>query len=352
VLNPQEGTIEGWFYITDYFRTSTTDARRLFRCYTGTDGNPGGLALWGSGDTLVATMNSSRVAIPRTNLTTGWHYIGMRWTSERLSLLVDGQEVAYVISPQLSPYFADIASIGTSIDHTGQNFNSLIDDLRISNRARTDEEIAAAYASGQPLPVDEWTTLKQSFDDTLSGITTAGDSIITHSTWRYRGPHNIKAVGKSALVRGVQAQQTKSVSAVKTVAETAREIAQAANQSTQLIQDAITGYVLIRKNENTGSNEILIMDNPDPAQARKVWRWNMGGLGYSDNVVGADNPAREYTVAMTMDGAINANFIKTGKLSASVVQIGPETTYEAEEVYTWQKYAGMTWQEIIDSLEG
>ena len=34
-------------------------------------------------------------------------------------------------------------------------------------------------------------------------------ALVTHSTWRYRGLHNIKAVGKSALVRGVQAQQTK-----------------------------------------------------------------------------------------------------------------------------------------------
>jgi len=177
-------------------------------------------------------------------------------------------------------------------------------------------------------------------------------ALVTHSTWRYRGPHNIKAVGKSALVRGVQAQQTKSVSAVKAVAETAREIARAANQSTQLIQDAITGYVLIRKNETTGSNEILIMDNPDPAQARKVWRWNMGGLGYSDNVVGVDNPDRVYNVAMTMDGAINADFIRTGKLASSVVTIGPETTYEVVEEYTLDRYAEMTLQEIIDTYGG
>jgi len=173
--------------------------------------------------------------------------------------------------------------------------------------------------------VDEYTTLKMNFDGSLSTITTVGDSIVTHSTWRYRGPHNIKAVGKSALVRGVQAQQTKSVSALKTVAETAREIAQAANQSTQLIQDAITGYVLIRKNETTGSNEILIMDNPDPAQARKVWRWNMGGLGYSDNVVGVDNPDRQYTIAITMDGAINADFIKAGTLQGNIIAAGSIT---------------------------
>ena len=114
----------------------------------------------------------------------------------------------------------------------------------------------------------------------------------------------------------------------------------------------LTGYVLIRKNETTGSNEILIMDNPDPAQARKIWRWNMGGLGYSDNVIGVDNPARQYEVAMTMDGAINADFIRTGKLASSVVTIGPETTYEVTEEYTLDRYAEMTLQEIIDTYGG
>lgn len=181
----------------------------------------------------------------------------------------------------------------------------------------------------------------------------AGDDIITivtHTSWRYRGPHNIRAAGKSALTRGVQAQHSKSASAIRAIARAARNIAQAANQSTQLINDAIGGHVLIRR-EPGGTNEILIMDHEDPEQAVKIWRWNMGGLGYSDNVVGADNPAREYTVAMTMDGAIVADFVKTGKLSSSVVTIGPETSYEVEEYYTWARYEGMTWEEVIENLK-
>jgi len=151
-------------------------------------------------------------------------------------------------------------------------------------------------------------------------------SIITHSTWRYRGPHNLKAAGKHGLVRGVQNQQMKAVSSIVAIARAAQDLALAANQSTQLIKDAIGGHVLIRQNPDE-TNEILIMDNPDPDQAVKIWRWNMGGLGYSDNCVGADNPDREYEIAMTMDGAINANFIKTGQLDAGVVRIGPETTF-------------------------
>ena len=176
-------------------------------------------------------------------------------------------------------------------------------------------------------------------------------ALVTCSTWRYRGPHNIKAVGKSGLIRGVQAQQSKTVSSIQAIARAAQDIAQAANQSTQLINNAIGGHVLIRR-EPGGTNEILIMDNEDPEQATKIWRWNMGGLGYSDNVTGADNPAREYDVAMTMDGAINADFVKTGKLAANVVTIGPETTYEVEEECTLERYAEMTLQEIIDTYGG
>ncbi len=165
---------------------------------------------------------------------------------------------------------------------------------------------------------------------TLSDTSVLGSgdvaSIITHSTWRYRGPHNLKAAGKHGLVRGVQNQQMKAVSSIVAIARAAQDLALAANQSTQLIKDAIVGHVLIRQAPDE-TNEILIMDHPDPAQATKIWRWNMGGLGYSDNCVGADNPAREYDIAMTMDGAINANFIKTGSLDAGVVTIGPQTTF-------------------------
>ena len=154
------------------------------------------------------------------------------------------------------------------------------------------------------------------------------ECIVTHSNWRYRGPHEIRSVGKSALVRGVnESQQQKAVSSIRAIAGIAHDLARAAKQSTQLINDAIGGHVLIRQASDE-TNEILIMDHPDPEQATKIWRWNMGGLGYSDNVAGADNPLRQYDIAMTMDGAINANFIKSGKIAAQYISVGPETVFE------------------------
>lgn len=94
-------------------------------------------------------------------------------------------------------------------------------------------------------------------------------------------------------------------------------IAQAATDATKLITGGKGGYVVIHS--STGSqkpDEILIMDTPDIATARKVWRWNQGGLGYSKK--GYNGP---YELAVTQDGAIVADFITTGTLNASQVKV-------------------------------
>lgn len=80
-------------------------------------------------------------------------------------------------------------------------------------------------------------------------------------------------------------------------------LASARATATALIEAGINGYVVVN------GNEILIMDTPNKETATKVWRWNSGGFGYSNN--GYSGP---YSVAMTMDGAIVADFITAGVL--------------------------------------
>lgn len=77
------------------------------------------------------------------------------------------------------------------------------------------------------------------------------------------------------------------------------------------------GYVVMHKDENDVPYEILIMDKPDIETAAKVWRWNMGGLGYSKN--GYNGP---YELAMTIDGSIVANFITAGTMLADRIKGG------------------------------
>lgn len=73
------------------------------------------------------------------------------------------------------------------------------------------------------------------------------------------------------------------------------------------------GHVVFRPEK--GPSEILIMDTRDVASAKKVWRWNLNGLGYSDN--GVNGP---FGIAMTSKGEIVANFIKVGIIQADVFE--------------------------------
>lgn len=85
----------------------------------------------------------------------------------------------------------------------------------------------------------------------------------------------------------------------------------AQDNATALLTAATTGHVVTRK------DEILIMDTDDTATAQHVWRWNVNGWGYSKN--GINGP---YNLAATMDGAIVADCITTGTMSAERIRAG------------------------------
>ncbi|MGX7223557.1 phage tail tip lysozyme [Enterococcus raffinosus] len=72
------------------------------------------------------------------------------------------------------------------------------------------------------------------------------------------------------------------------------------------------GHVVFRPEK--APEEILIMDTAKVATAKRVWRWNLNGLGYSSN--GVNGP---FDVAMTSKGEIVANFIKVGIIKTSVL---------------------------------
>lgn len=93
---------------------------------------------------------------------------------------------------------------------------------------------------------------------------------------------------------------------------------QAIENATQLISGGLGGYVIMHS--STGGShpdEILIMDTDDITTAKKVWRWNKGGLGYSST--GYNGP---FALAMTQDGQIVADFVKTGTMSANRINGG------------------------------
>lgn len=93
---------------------------------------------------------------------------------------------------------------------------------------------------------------------------------------------------------------------------------EAIDRATELITGNLGGYVVIHDANGDGEpDEILIMDTDDITTATKVWRWNSSGLGYSST-----GYAGTYGLAMTADGEIVADFIKTGTLNANLIKAG------------------------------
>ncbi|QRG86368.1 phage tail spike protein [Bulleidia sp. zg-1006] len=96
----------------------------------------------------------------------------------------------------------------------------------------------------------------------------------------------------------------------------------AVNNATSNITN-LSGYVTKITDADGNWTELVISDHPDYKQAKNIWRWTQGGLGFSSN-----GYAGPYETAITADGQINANAITTGTLDASLIRIGNKTFTE------------------------
>lgn len=122
---------------------------------------------------------------------------------------------------------------------------------------------------------------------------------------------------KSSFADTVNKQQA-AIEEIKTSvkkgqAEATEQLKKAIANATSLITGHSGGYVVLNPAEKP--QEILILDAPTLEEAVNVWRWNSGGLGYSS--AGYNG---EYALAMTMDGAIVADFINAGILNGALLQ--------------------------------
>jgi len=95
------------------------------------------------------------------------------------------------------------------------------------------------------------------------------------------------------------------------------------SRATQLITGNKGGHLLIWNSDTRlpeYPNELLIMDKETVASSTKIWRFNKNGWGYSSN--GYNGP---FNLAATMEGEINADFIKAGKITGIEINNGNGT---------------------------
>lgn len=88
----------------------------------------------------------------------------------------------------------------------------------------------------------------------------------------------------------------------------------AIENATAQITGAKGGNMRSIYDSNGNWTELVVMNTASIDTASKLWRFNLGGFGFSP--YGYNGP---YTTAITMDGAIVADFITTGTLSANVI---------------------------------
>ena len=123
---------------------------------------------------------------------------------------------------------------------------------------------------------------------------------------------------RSTLIDSVSDTQAAIENTANKVERLPSLMASAIQNATNLITGQTGGYVVLHtESENGQPYELLILDAPSIDDAVNVWRWNVGGLGFSSH--GYNGP---YETAITADGQIVANFITSGTLVANIIKAG------------------------------
>ena len=185
ILSPIEGTWEQWVYIDVMARrTGQSSAyNRIFDVLRASD-NDYCFAVWHEynsanwkltiRDDGVGSKSSSLV--PDSLTPDGWHLFSVPWSAPEAVLFIDGVRRAAIVSPPHPSAYTD-AYIGRRGGSTGRWLNTAHAGVRISSRARTDEEILAVYQSGDPLQVDADTTYLLPLNGDLLNLANQGGSV-------------------------------------------------------------------------------------------------------------------------------------------------------------------------------
>lgn len=137
-------------------------------------------------------------------------------------------------------------------------------------------------------------------------------------------------------------QQTKTLSELKSKVDSVSPttiLAQAQANATLLLRQPFSGYTYF----DDGGN-FYIMDTTSIATAQSIWKFGLGGIGYSATGINGT-----FTIAITQDGQIVADFITTGVLKTSIIE-GYDTLVSTVNGNTIS--IDNNYQEVIDKFNG
>lgn len=199
---------------------------------------------------------------------TTWYWNGTSWAAQEVPTSVfdaiDGKAAIFVATPTVPYHMGDLW------------FNSATSDILTCISSRETGKFAAA----------DWEKRNKYTDDSAAEAVQENlDTAVQELTQQIEG-------GDS---------------------EVSKALSERLNVATAMLTAAFGSHCY---SEN---GELFMMDNPDPAQAQIVWRWNINGFGKSST--GIDGP---YTTALTFDdtfitGVVNAMIIRGDLIEANSI---------------------------------
>lgn len=124
---------------------------------------------------------------------------------------------------------------------------------------------------------------------------------------------------KNSLSTKTESNMTSIKDKIDSLPNKSEILEEARENASQLIHSATNGHVV------TTADEQLIMDTADKKTARKLWRWNLNGLGYSKTGYNGT-----YDTAITMDGQIVGERLIGGSVTADKLSVSYKSSVEKQ----------------------
>ena len=242
--------------------------------------------------TTVESVNSGSKYVQSTTAISsyGWIEKVVRWEDVSTPSILLSKAQKYLSSIQFDNMTIEIKALDMSY------FNVNYENIKLLDRVKV---ISRPHGMNRYFPVKKLEIPLDNPDDTLF---TLGDNVRTSLTSANNKVNN-------DILKKIDEMPKKS-----------QMLQEAKENATAIMRMATTGHINIVQDENGSqslyASDVMITDPKNIPSTAKLWKLFTGGFGYSKD------GGKTFGIAMTMDGAIVADFITAGTLNGEIIRAG------------------------------
>lgn len=220
----------------------------------------------------------------------GWIFKTVKWDDVHVAdnLLRKGKE--YLSDIQFAQITLTVSAVDLHMLHVDMERIKVLDEIRVTSSPNGLDRF---------FPVSEMTIY---LDKPSNNKLTLGTSY-----------------SKTSLSTKTESNMTSIKDKIDSLPNKSEILEEARENASQLIHSATNGHVV------TTADEQLVMDTADKKTARKLWRWNLNGLGYSKTGYNGT-----YDTAITMDGQIVGERLVGGSVTADKLSVSYKSSVEKQ----------------------